>query len=100
MSNKYILNPDGSVEATDLTTWARWFETGDRIIAQDTVDESRVSTVFIGIDHNFGASGPPLLFETMVFDGPLDGEQDRYATKAEALAGHAVMLARVNVGAK
>lgn len=47
----------------------------------------RISTVFLGLDHQYG-SGPPILWETMVFGGVLDGFQERYATKAEALAGH------------
>lgn len=51
-----------------------------------------VSTVWLGINHGFG-SGPPLIFETMVFAntdetlGP-DLECRRYSTEAEARAGH------------
>ena len=47
----------------------------------------QISTVFLGLDHAFG-SGPPILWETMIFGGLLDEFQERYATKAEALAGH------------
>ena len=32
-----------------------------------------ISTVFLGIDHNFNLEGPPLLFETMIFGGIKDG---------------------------
>jgi hypothetical protein len=46
-----------------------------------------VSTVFLGIDHNFG-NGPPLLFETMVFGGEYDGYCKRYSTWEEAEGGH------------
>ena len=28
--------------------------------------------------------GPPLLYETMIFGGPLEEEQERYSTRAEA----------------
>lgn len=31
----------------------------------------------------------------MVFGGPLDGEQERYSTTDEAIAGHAAMCERV-----
>lgn len=48
----------------------------------------RVSTIFLCIDHGWG-EGPPIIFETMVFGGPLDQEQWRYSTEAQALAGHA-----------
>jgi CTP:molybdopterin cytidylyltransferase MocA len=53
-----------------------------------------VSTVFLGIDHSFG-HGPPVLFETMVFDDYEDGEQDRYCTWEAAEAGHSAIVARV-----
>lgn len=53
-----------------------------------------ISTVFLGIDHSFGY-GAPLLFETMVFNGPLEGAQDRYANWDQAKAGHDAMVARV-----
>lgn len=48
---------------------------------------AEVSTVFLGLDHQFG-EGPPVLFETMIFGGPLDQEQWRYHTWEEAVAGH------------
>lgn len=53
-----------------------------------------ISTVFIGIDHSFGF-GAPLLFETMVFNGPLDGDQDRFANWDQAEAGHLAMRKKV-----
>lgn len=52
-----------------------------------------VSTVFLGLDHNWG-DGPPLLFETMVFGGPLDQEQERWSTWDEAEAGHRATVER------
>lgn len=79
----------------DLMTWARWFEAPEaRIVKVENVGPVRVSTVFLGIPHGTSTSGP-LLFETMVFGGELDGEQDRYATYAEAEKGHAEMVERV-----
>jgi hypothetical protein len=82
--------------AVDLMTWAVWFEDNEnRRIADDTIGASRVSTVFLGLDHNFRPTGPPILFETMVFAGPLDGECSRYLTYDDAEAGHTAMLVRV-----
>jgi hypothetical protein len=52
------------------------------------------STVFIGLDHNWG-EGPPLVFETMIFGGEFDQYQYRYSTWAEAEAGHAVAVGMV-----
>ena len=79
----------------ELLEWAKAFENKDRQLAQDFVGDVRVSTVWLGLDHRFGGGGRPLIFETMVFGGPLDGEQDRYSTEEQAMAGHAAMLKRV-----
>lgn len=95
MSDKYIMEKDGTLRPADFMEWARWLEKSDRKIAEDMVGDVLVSTVFLGLDHSFG-NGPPLLFETMVFGGPLDGDQDRYETREGALLGHAVMLAKVD----
>jgi hypothetical protein len=48
-----------------------------------------VSTVFIGLDHNFGGGAAPMLFETMIFDGGEDDYQTRCATWDEAEQMHA-----------
>ncbi len=84
---KWILKGRHPVEV-DLMTWATWFETADRSVAQTQGWDYRVSTVFLGIDHRFGGEGPPLVFETMVFGGVNDQDQRRYATWDEAVAGH------------
>jgi hypothetical protein len=57
-------------------------------------DDVSVSTVWLGLDHNFG-QGPLAIFETMVFGGPLDEEQERYATEHEAQVGHDDMVTLV-----
>jgi hypothetical protein len=54
-----------------------------------------VSTVFLGLDHNF-LGGKPLIFETMVFEKNerLDLDMERYSTLDEAKAGHKKMVAK------
>lgn len=55
---------------------------------------ARVSTVWLGINHQFGM-GPPLIFETTVFgDAGWSNEIDceRYATLEQAKAGHEAMV--------
>lgn len=47
-----------------------------------------VSTVFLGLNHNFSREGRPILFETMIFGGLLDQHQWRYCTWEDALIGH------------
>lgn len=93
MTQKYILVDKKPKRCNDLMEWARWFEKGDeaRRVAHDVVNGVSVSTVFLGLDHQYGG-GPPLLFETMEF-----GQQDmeRYSTWEEAEAGHRAMVERV-----
>lgn len=91
----YILDGKRAVPCDDIFQWAQWFETTDRIVKQVSVNGAKVSTVFLGLDHNFSRSGPPLVFETMVFGGPMDQEQQRYSTWEEAEAGHDEMVARM-----
>lgn len=93
MSRYYIL--DGTTPVMcDLLKWAEWFALSDRTVACTDLGECRVSTVFLGSDYSLNG-GPPLIFETMVFGGPHDGEIDRYSTWDEANAGHAEMVARI-----
>jgi hypothetical protein len=69
-------------------------ETSPRVVTTTTVGDVQISTVFLGLDHRLGP-GPPLLWETLVFGGPLNGEPDRYSSRAAAEAGHLDMVARV-----
>lgn len=49
----------------------------------------QISTVWLGIDHNFGLEDPrPVIFETMIFGGEHNDWQDRYCTEDEARQGH------------
>ncbi len=71
---------------------------GDRdykIVKQDVLKSGRVvSTVWLALDHQFG-SGPPLIFETMVFESDKDYtdlDSARYTTEEEAIAGHENMV--------
>ena len=100
MSDKYKLNGHKVEPVEDLLDWATWFETANRTVKRSQLETGvTVSTVFLGLDHSFGMTGHPILFETMVFGGPLDQEQARYSTWEEAEKGHAEMLERVS-GAK
>lgn len=108
----YILNDDGTTKKVGLMEWAHWFQNFDkRSIAQYERGGYRVSTIFLGIDHSFGRRGPPLLFETKCFDdqrevrevnGLLyrtmgeDYDGARYATKDDALIGHARYVKELN----
>lgn len=96
----YILNEAGEpVRINNPVEWGKWYERssvpqvpGSRIVAQQNVGGLFVSTVFLGIDHNFGGKGGPVLWETMVFRGTEVVHQDRYTTRQDAEAGHQAAL--------
>lgn len=92
---KYILDENGEpVIEPDLIAWGTWFENrGNRRLALDDLGaRGKVSTVFLGIDHDFLGQGAPVLWESMIFGGPLDQTQRRYTSRARALRGHAGLV--------
>ncbi len=85
---KHYILKDKVAIPVNLMNWVKWFETADRIVAKDEFEGVVVSTVFLGIDHNWG-EGDPLLYETMVFtDIEGGGYMNRYFIWDEAVAGH------------
>ncbi len=101
MQRWYILDGKTPVE-TDMDTWGRWLETAHRYVADETIGPYRISTVFLGLDHNFTGLGPPILFETMVFARSSiyrDVYCDRCSTWDEAEAMHAKAVDLVKSGA-
>lgn len=98
MADKYILDAQGNPKLADLFTWAEWFEKSmdERILRQTRLEpDVLVSTVFLGLDHRFSGKGDPLLWETLVFGGALDGEQQRYSSRAAADRGHDAIVDKV-----
>ena len=92
---RYILKGHTPIECPDLLTWARQLDEITRIVNKTVLKHGTVSTVFLGLDHSLSDDGPPLLFETMVFRGPLDQTCERYATWEDAEQGHGAMVRRV-----
>jgi hypothetical protein len=85
----YILDGKTPKPVSDLFAWGRWYQKADRRVAKTTLTNgSRVSTVFLGLDHQYGR-GPPVLFETMIFGGEHDQYQARCCTWEEAELMHA-----------
>lgn len=95
-----------------LLQWAQWYENPEnRRVGETFTEFHHISTVFLGVNRQWG-KGPPILFETMVFetaktvfsnrDGTLreyDEEMDdqtwRYSTWSDAEAGHRATVKRV-----
>ncbi len=88
---KFVLPVENAV------AWARSFERHNRTIAYDMIGDKLVSTVFLGIDHSFGLTDEPTLFETMVFTPPSWGDEkcERYSTWDQAMTGHLQMCHKV-----
>lgn len=92
----WILDDEGRPIQVDLLTWAKWFGTRKRVLAFETVGQNMISTIFLGIDHNFEEGGPPVLWETMSFGAKLNNEMLRCAgTKEQAEAMHEEMVKAV-----
>lgn len=124
---QYILKDRNTLVPVDVLTWGTWMEGERRKPAGESlwrvghnvlVDGYLVSTVFLGLDHRFGAYGPPIVFETMAFmpdtrlhkDWSVMGRvmrhkgrrmmgneilQWRYSTWGEAEIGHAKAVSLV-----
>lgn len=109
---RYILDLVGEpVPEPDLLTWAHWMEENRATagwLAHDDNEYYRISTIFLGLDHNHLQRGnPPILFETMVFLREVDEDgfhreldQQRYSTRDGALIGHQEMCQKWLTGEK
>lgn len=98
MTDKFILQGHIPIPCEDIFIWGRWLEENrkSKIVSQETIGHYFVSTVFLGLDHRYN-DGPPLLFETMIFDdrektkigtsGDI-GYQERCSTWEQALEMH------------
>ena len=99
MIDHYILHDGTPVPEPNILTWGQWYEMTDRSVARTELYDGVVcvSTVFLGLDYNFLGSGPPILYETMIFADGLDCDeyQDRYATRIEAETGHEIAVIQV-----
>lgn len=84
----YILNGQ-ELEPATLEEHAKWLSVDPerRRVAGCRIGDADVSTVFLGLDHNW-LGGPPLLFETMVFGGEHDGYCQRCSTWKQAEVQH------------
>ena len=95
MDGRYILEGHEPVPVDDFDQWAVWYESADRRVAlTDIAPNYRVSTVFLGRDHQLG-SGPPLLFETLVFHDGMGDDERLCSTWAEAEEQHKSVCAEL-----
>lgn len=105
----YILNSNHTIKEASLMEWAEWYGESVRRVGLDETQFFSISTVFLGLDHRLFGEGPPIVFETMVFEkeskiheffGKLykfREEMDvvRYSSWDDAFTGHQTMLRKI-----
>ena len=108
MLEKYIEVDGKPVRISDPKKWEEFMSDPDarRVASTQLKCGDWISTVFLGLDHNFAGSGPPMLYETMWFGRTPDDDDDlmvttpigrekgqtRTATREQALGAHWAMV--------
>lgn len=95
MSLYYLLDKNKNPYSVDVLTMGKAFEDDDKIRRVKYTEFEKyyvdISTVFLGINHNYLRNGKPIVFETMIFwseDQKLNQWQERYCTWKQAYYGH------------
>ena len=96
----YLLDDQHQPVRAIISTVGQFFDWSERwnqqrsILHEEVAPGLFVSTIFLGIDHSYSIDPDhtPLLFETMVFNDYEAGDQWRYHTYDEAVAGHAAVV--------
>jgi hypothetical protein len=84
-----------------LKAWVDAWERPDyRVVAEARIDGSHVLTMWMGTDHSFGRTSPPVIFGSAIFrDGKMQIEREA-STEVEALVHHAELCARAKLEAQ
>jgi|ERR1035437_6928735 hypothetical protein len=89
----YYILVDKTIVPVSPLDWINNYKGTNSIKRDELYDKEEqinvsVSTVFLGINHDYNNSGTPILFETMIFGGKYSEYQNRYSTYDEAIIGH------------
>lgn len=96
--NLYVLEGKEPRRALSVLDWMKWYANADRTVALTSIDGMDVSTVFIGIDHEYSPHGVryriarPRLFETAIFTSSKVVRAFRHETWDEAAQAHAFIV--------
>lgn len=75
----YALGENGNPRVCSMEEFTELYRDNKRrIVKQENVGKYFVSTVFLGLDHNYSETGPPILWETMVFHPNPDKTETRF----------------------
>lgn len=90
----YRLIGKNPVPCHDVVEWASYGQNSHCHVNDTTIGQFRVSTIFLGVNHNlFG--NKPILFETATFHKSSLVDIERYETWDEAEEGHARAVERL-----
>ena len=100
MLNYYKLEGQTPVAVDSFTEWNLWMATAtfaETTAMYNELGDSIISTKFVGIDLNPGnnSNSQPMIFETLVIGGSLDGKKNLYPTWDEAIQGHLKICTQV-----
>jgi hypothetical protein len=84
MFSKFYILIDECIVEVELSDYK-----GPSRVADTYVREARVSTVFLGMEHDGG------MFETMIFGGPHHDRMFRYDTYRDAMDSHNEIVSRL-----
>ncbi|MCP4898247.1 MAG: hypothetical protein GY906_14840 [bacterium] len=89
---RYFILSEGTVsEEPDYEAWSKWYENayeGVSNIAHTETAQGTVTTKFTAMSMTLDKKAAPMVFETTVSGGWLDGKIERYPTVEEAKKGH------------
>lgn len=97
----YKLEGKIPVAAESFIDWNLWMASAsftDTTVMYNDFYDSLVSTKFVGIDLNPGSSNSdsqPMVFESTVMGGRLDGKKNFYPTWEEAIQGHLKICSQI-----
>ncbi|MDZ8108967.1 MAG: hypothetical protein RM338_25545 [Nostoc sp. DedQUE12a] len=98
MLKYYILEGKNPVAIESFKDWNLWMASAsfrDTTVMLNELKDCLISTKFVGINLNPHPSGKPMIFETLVIGGPLDGKRNWYPTWNEAIQGHLKICSQV-----
>lgn len=95
--NLYVLDGKEPRRARSVLEWMHWFARADRTVALTSIDDVEVSTVFLGLDHEYSPHGvryhgQPMLFETAIFMNSKMVRLFRHPSWDEAERAHAFII--------
>lgn len=97
-SQFYKLEGQTPVPVGSFMEWSLWIMSASTTVMINELRDCIISTRFVGIDLNSGScnfESQPMVFETLVMGGVMDGKKNLYPTWDEAIQGHLKICTQV-----